>query len=977
MEYLKGSAVEDPFARVEVHQLLSAPRRVETSAGLVTSVSAQLFATLVAAYRALIDGEDSSPLLVSGWAREPDQDAFRILIGGRPGLPGVRPSLADDGLDAVLYPPGCLGRRLLDQGMRDLTDRYACWLRCLGETDVLWSETDRERLQGMQGSFAAYAAHVGLPFAWVIIAEPLTHEIMQRELLKLTAEIPRLRQRVNLESDRVDLERAEARYRELARGKITGMWNVHVLVGALTHSDAKTAAALLCSSTEIDRLPYVLMPDDTVSTFDQAWMSRPGRGRAASPFSGGSELVAALTAPPDIEIPGIRLTDPNSFDVTPDEAPADGINLGTVLDRAREGAGPLMVARSTLNRHAFISGATGSGKSQTTRWLLEQLARGEPSVPWLVIEPAKAEYARMAGRLDGWAQVLRIRPGDPEVQPASLNPLEPAPGFALQSHLDLVRALFLAAFTADEPFPQVLSQALTQVYRESGWDLITGEARPQHKPLFKEGEERERATPRYPTLNDLQAAARRVVDQIGYGKEVTANVRGFVDVRIGGLCTGTPGRFFQGGHPLDLARLMKQNVVFELDGITDDQDKAFLMGALIIRIVEHLRVLHGASGTGSLEHLTIIEEAHRLLKRVEGGPAASAVELFASLLAEIRAYGEGIVVVEQIPSKVIVDVVKNSALKIVHRLPAQDDRDSVGGTMNLTPEQSREIVSLAPGTAAVSVDGMDRPILLKMRRGDDRESTAGLSNIPPLSGRRSAHCGDDCCASACTLRQMNEGANHADEPRLVLWTEAVAISLLAGLVPPVGHEVVLKTLADSDRRLLDCTLSYAVDRSVFARWSALRRYVDPADFSRLLRDQLAHQVMHTDVKPILSATRWQVGPHRFRDVQRYIRRSVDAGRTVGAEQLRIWAERGLVLEMADADGLLKQAALQAGKQPSDALLGDATYSGLIGATEYLANGVSSAAVSFAFRQSCRGITTGVRAIINERFAATNVADRAR
>ena len=73
-----------------------------------------------------------------------------------------------------------------------------------------------------------------------------------------------------------------------------------------------------------------------------------------------------------------------------------------------------------------------------------------------------------------------IRPGDLDVAPAGVNPLEPAAGpdgtrFPLQAHADLVRALFLAAFEADEPFPQVLAAALARCYEQAGWDLVTGE----------------------------------------------------------------------------------------------------------------------------------------------------------------------------------------------------------------------------------------------------------------------------------------------------------------------------------------------------------------------------------------------------------------------------------------------------------------------------------------------------------------------
>jgi len=970
-----GNAVEptsaEALAGLALHQLITAPRREQTQVGAPLRTSAQLFATLVAAHRALADSNPQAASLVSAWVREPGEDVFRILLGGKPGLPGVRPSHAENGLDAVLYPPGCLGRPLDPGHLGYLVARFPSWLRCMGETDTLWSVTDRDRLQSVQGSFAEYAAHVGMPFAWIIIAEPLPSASMEGERLKLTTDIPRLRQRVNSESDRVELERAESRYRELSRGRVTGMWNVHVLVGGMTPGDVNTVAALLCSATEIDRLPYILVPDINPGSFAQAWARSPTMDRAVSPFSGGSELLAALTAPPDVELPGIRLTDPNEFDVTPDDAPPDGLLLGTVLDRARESAGPLTVSRNTLNRHAFVCGATGSGKSQTTRWLLEQLSTASAPVPWLVIEPAKSEYARMAGRLSGRAEVLKIRPGDPDAQPASLNPLEPAPGFPLQSHLDLVRALFLAAFSADEPFPQVLAQALTQVYRESGWDLVTGEPWPKHKPTFRQNETRQRATPQYPTLNELQGAARRVVDQIGYGKEVTANVRGFVDVRIGGLCTGTPGRFFQGGHPLDIAALMERNVVFELEGITDDQDKAFLMGALIIRIVEHLRVLYGGTGCETLQHLTIIEEAHRLLKRVDEGPVAAAVELFASLLAEIRAYGEGITIVEQIPSKVIVDVVKNTALKIVHRLPAQDDRDAVGSTMNLTPGQSRAIVSLAPGTAAVALDGMDRPLLLKMRSGNDRESTHGLFVEPPLLGSRSSHCGSDCAATPCTLREMNEGVHQAEDPRTLLWTEAVTISILSGLLPPLGRDEQLAALNQLPIRLRDCTLSFAVDRSVSARRSALRRYFEPSDFSKILHEQLLSQVQRAVVTGIEQSARWQIGPRRYRDVQRVLMRHKSAEEAVSEELLRGWAERGLHLDMTDVDGLLQQTKTYANQQSPIGFLGDTAHSGLLDAIEHLAHGVNPAAVSFALRQSCAGITSGASSIINDRIAAVN------
>ena len=218
--------------------------------------------------------------------------------------------------------------------------------------------------------------------------------------------------------------------------------------------------------------------------------------------------------------------------------------------------------RASLNRHVFVCGATGAGKSQTVRGLLE--AATAQGIPWLVVEPAKAEYRLMAARLPG-TEVIRIRPGDLADPPAGINPLEPAPGpdgarFPLQTHADLVRALFLAAFEADEPFPQVLAAALTRCYETAGWDLVTGE--PATPGL----------APGYPVLEDLQAAAIAVVDEIGYGREITDNVRGFVTVRISSLRQGTTGRFLQGGHPLDFTALLAANVVLEIEEVGDDRE---------------------------------------------------------------------------------------------------------------------------------------------------------------------------------------------------------------------------------------------------------------------------------------------------------------------------------------------------------------------------------------------------------------------
>ena len=264
------------------------------------------------------------------------------------------------------------------------------------------------------------------------------------------------------------------------------------------------------------------------------------------------------------------------------------------------------------------------------------------------------------------------------------------------------------------------------------------------------------------------------------------------------------------------------------------------MGTLIIRLVEHLRLRARAGQREGLRHVIVIEEAHRLLRAGRGGRAsAHAVELFASMLAEIRAYGEGLVIAEQIPAKLLPDAVKNTALKVVHRLPARDDRDLVGAAMNLDEGQSRQVVSLPPGVAAVFADGMDRPVRVRVPFGGDREAAAP-GPPPPLVGRRGPACGPVCTGErACTLLDMRRAellasadpaapAGEPGEAWLRLWAETLVLAFLTGRGLPAVPATLRRWWPGLDRRLRECLLATVLDRVVRSRALAIRTAYDPA-----------------------------------------------------------------------------------------------------------------------------------------------------
>jgi uncharacterized protein len=826
----------------------------------------------------------SAPVAVA-WVRERAGGPVRVITAG----PGVGAG-TDNEQDVLTLPAGARGLPLPGVEATRLLAALPCWAQLAGVCDVLLAEdTPGHSPVGRDGrpslEDGLLSAWLG-PFGWLLLAEPVD----EGPLEELTSQVAL----AQLEAQRADSPRAKlaerrgaARHAELRQAASTGLWRVHLLAGAATPEQAAQVAGLLRASTDLAGLPYGLLParpgaappernhepaarqslpgdpgqqwaaggyqrSAAMIPYQQAPVPQPMSAEArwpspqpSAPFYGSTALVAALARVPAREVPGLRMVARPDFDLTPETAPPGVagalVRLGEVLDWNRIPCSDLTVPTSSLNRHVFVCGATGSGKSQTVRNLLEQ-ATGA-GIPWLVIEPAKAEYRLMAARLPG-AQVVRIRPGDLHQPPAGINPLEPAEGpdgtrFSLQAHADLLRALFLAAFQADEPFPQVLSAALTRCYEQAGWDLVTGQpATPGVQPG-------------YPGLEDLQAAALAVVNEIGYGREVADNVRGFVAVRIGSLRLGTTGRFLDGGHPLDFARLLAGSAVFEIEDAGDDRDKAFLMGAMLIRLTEHLRLRQRAEGPAAapgLRHLTVIEEAHRLLRQpppgTGNGPAAQATEMFADLLAEVRAYGEGLVIAEQIPAKLIPDAIKNTAVKIVHRLPAADDRDAVGATMNLSEEQSAYLVTLTPGEAAIFTDGMDHPLLAKMPDGTARETAPITAAAPELViGRRSATCGPDCQAEACTLAQVRAAQRAAiTDPRITMWAELTVIAHLTGWTMPAPGGPFSHDLHAMPERLLECALSQAADAAVAARIPAIVGRVSPAALAVHVTEAMRHAI---------------------------------------------------------------------------------------------------------------------------------------
>lgn len=365
--------------------------------------------------------------------------------------------------------------------------------------------------------------------------------------------------------------------------------------------------------------------------------------------------------------------------------------------------------KDDFTRHGLIIGITGGGKTNTSKSILNTLWNASDQnekVPFMVIESAKREYWELRN-LKGFEDLLVFTLGAEAAQTSvryRINPFETNPNISLQTHIDYLLSTFKAAFDLYPPMPYILEKAVYEIYSDRGWDIVENINR------FGLTE--------YPTLSDLYNKIDVIVDNMGYHQEVQSNVKAALQARIYSLMIGGKGAMLNTPRSVPIEELLSRPVVMELEDLGDDETKSFVIGILLVQLYEY-RKSQMTKGSKQLCHILMIEEAHRLLKNVseagEGGNTrAKSVEFFCNLLAEIRTFGQGILIADQIPSKLAPDTIKNTNLKIVHRTVALEDRETIGRAMNMSPEQIDYLSSLRRGYAAVYAEGDNRPKCVKL-----------------------------------------------------------------------------------------------------------------------------------------------------------------------------------------------------------------------------------------------------------------------
>ena len=449
--------------------------------------------------------------------------------------------------------------------------------------------------------------------------------------------------------------------------------------------------------------PNLLLADPTFSVY-------PSIVTSTVPLT-GQELAFSLNFPRK-SIPGLRILECAEFGrniakFDEEDVTDKMLHLGDIFHMYHKEDVPVNLNQNSLASHVFVTGSTGSGKSNTIYQLLNEGRKN--GLKFLVVEPAKGEYKHVFGNHDD----VSVYGTNPQLTPLlRLNPFSFPKEIHILEHLDRLVEIFNVCWPMYAAMPAVLKKAVEQSYQDCGWDLL--ESSNPYGRL-------------YPNFNDIADNIKTIIDSSEYDDENKGAYKGALLTRIESLTNGINGLIFSNDE-LTNEHLFDTNVIVDLSRVGSTETKSLLMGILVLKLQEY-RMTSGDMNA-ELKHITVLEEAHNLLKRTSTEQMAESanllgksVEMLANAIAEMRTYGEGFIIADQAPGLMDLSVIRNTNTKIIMRLPDFSDRELVGKSANLNDDQIIELAKLPKGVAAVYQNEWIQPVLCKVEKVEHDSNT--------------------------------------------------------------------------------------------------------------------------------------------------------------------------------------------------------------------------------------------------------------
>ena len=384
----------------------------------------------------------------------------------------------------------------------------------------------------------------------------------------------------------------------------------------------------------------------------------------------------------------------------------DDFQLGHVFGMGEQSNTDVMLDCNSLTMHTFITGSTGSGKSNTVYEILNQL-RILYRIPFLVIEPAKGEYKNIFGQ---YADVNVYGTNPNLTNLLKINPFSFPKDIHVLEHIDRLVEIFNVCWPMYAAMPVILKEAIERAYISNGWDI-------NHSVND--------TADRFPNFIDVLEQIKIIINESQYSSDSKADYSGALITRVRSLTTGLNGQIFTDDSISDYD-LFDKCVIIDLSRIGSLETKSLIMGLLVMKLNEY-RMVSGRINS-PLRHITVLEEAHNLLKRTSTNQAfdnsnliGKSVELLSNSIAEMRTYGEGFIIADQSPGLLDLSVIRNTNTKIILRLPDRQDRELVGFSASLKENQISELAKLKKGVAAVYQNNWVEPILVQINKCDISE----------------------------------------------------------------------------------------------------------------------------------------------------------------------------------------------------------------------------------------------------------------
>lgn len=397
------------------------------------------------------------------------------------------------------------------------------------------------------------------------------------------------------------------------------------------------------------------------------------------------------------------------------------IELGVVNYLGKNTETPVKLDLESFSMHTFITGSTGSGKSNTVYQILSELLKNR--VHFLVIEPAKGEYKNVfGGRTD--VSVYGTNPLLTKL--LRINPFSFPKEVHIYEHLDRLVEIFNVCWPMYAAMPAILKDAIERAYVKAGWDLRNSRNKYNDR-LF-------------PNFIDVLQQIDVVMDQSKYSSDNKGDYKGALCTRLRSLTNGINSLVFTNDE-ISETELFDNNVIIDLSRVGSSETKSLIMGLLVMKLQEY-RIASCDGMNVSLNHVTVLEEAHNLLKRTstEQSPEGSnllgkSVEMLTNAIAEMRTYGEGFIIADQAPGLLDMAVIRNTNTKIIMRLPEYSDRELVGRAAGLKDDQIEELSKLNKGVAAIYQNDWVESVLCKVKMYSVNDSTFKFECMDSSEGR--------------------------------------------------------------------------------------------------------------------------------------------------------------------------------------------------------------------------------------------------